>query len=289
MKPILVIGGINMDILGAPHSALILRDSAPGKVSLRPGGVGRNIAMQLARMGQPVELMAPFGDDLLADKLLESCEKDRIGTRYAPRLKGSSCTYMAIHDLEGDMLAAINSMALMKALHAESIKQSLPQDGFSACVLDANLITEALIAAADHVKAPLIADPVSTMKADRLLPILPRLRAIKPNLIEARYLSGCDQPEDAAACLLAKGVREVYISLGPEGIYFASGADKGHIKPAELIHAPATGAGDAMVAGIAAAISQGLRPREAALMGMKQAEAQLQQNLALEAQEGSFQ
>ena len=285
MKPILVIGGINMDILGMPFGPLTLRDSAPGVVSLRPGGVGRNIAAHLALMGQKVELMAAFGDDLLADRLRESCREDGIGIRYALNARGNSCVYMAIHEKEGDMLSAINSMALMEALDAGSIVDRLPRDGFSACVLDANLSAQALTAAAGHIHAPLIADPVSAVKADRLMPILPALRAIKPNLLEARRLSGRERPEDAAGWLLASGVREVYISLGTEGLYFASQADKGYVRPGAPIHAPATGAGDAMAAGIAAAVSRGCAP-ETALKGMEQAEARLRHNLALEAQEG---
>ena len=39
-----VIGGANMDICGSPRGILIAEDSNPGAVSVKPGGVGRNIA-----------------------------------------------------------------------------------------------------------------------------------------------------------------------------------------------------------------------------------------------------
>jgi pseudouridine kinase len=41
---VVVIGGMNMDIHGAPDSELRMRDSNPGAVRTSPGGVARNIA-----------------------------------------------------------------------------------------------------------------------------------------------------------------------------------------------------------------------------------------------------
>ena len=65
----LVIGGLNMDILGTPSHSFVQRDSNIGRVRLTPGGVGRNIASHLARLGAPVELMAVLGNDVYAGLL----------------------------------------------------------------------------------------------------------------------------------------------------------------------------------------------------------------------------
>ena len=50
-----VFGGINMDIWGRPAQSLLARDSNPGTVTMRPGGVGRNIAHDLRLLGLEVE------------------------------------------------------------------------------------------------------------------------------------------------------------------------------------------------------------------------------------------
>jgi pseudouridine kinase len=47
-----IIGGINIDIEGAPFKKLKYQDSNPGKIRLSYGGVGRNIAENLARLGE---------------------------------------------------------------------------------------------------------------------------------------------------------------------------------------------------------------------------------------------
>ena len=71
---ITVIGGANVDIGGRPAAALALRDSNPGTVSQRYGGVGRNIAHNLCLLGQEVSLITALGDDLFGDGLRQSCE-----------------------------------------------------------------------------------------------------------------------------------------------------------------------------------------------------------------------
>lgn len=282
--PILVIGGINMDILGIPDGAFRYRDSNIGRLQLAAGGVGHNIARQLALQGARVELMCAFGDDAFAGQLRHACAEEGIGTHYAMNLSGRSCSYLAIHDEGGDMAASINDMALMKRLDADAIRR-LPRDGFAACVLDANLSTEALKAAAEHLLAPLIADPVSCAKGSRLIPVLPRLTALKPNLSEAEAMSDCSGPEAAASALLDTGLQQVYISLGREGLYYASREDHGYIRPTELIDAPATGAGDAMAAGLTLAMTKGFVPRDVALCGLREAERRLITNRSLLRQE----
>ena len=45
--PVYVIGAVNMDLSGTPSGELRMGDSNPGKITLSPGGVGRNIAQNL--------------------------------------------------------------------------------------------------------------------------------------------------------------------------------------------------------------------------------------------------
>ena len=92
-KRIAVIGGMNMDIGGSPAGELRLRDSNPGTVSLRPGGVGRNIAHDLRLLGLEVSLVSALGDDPFGRALLESCEAlglDMSMTQVRPRPTAST-------------------------------------------------------------------------------------------------------------------------------------------------------------------------------------------------------
>lgn len=280
MKPILVIGGLNMDVLGMPSGAFSYRDSLIGKVRLMPGGVGRNVAEQIARHGHAVELMTVVGGDAFASTLENSCRDLTIGLQYAIRCEEASCVYLAVHDAQGDMAVAINDMAAMRLLDSGRVRD-LPGGRFSACMLDANLSQEALEAAAVHLNIPLVADPVSCEKAQRLRTILPRLTALKPNLKEAQELTGTDSLSDAATALLDRGVKQVYISLGKDGVYCAAGDQRLRLPSIPAPMGPATGAGDAMTAGLVCAIAGHLSLEECAQSGLRFAHEHLSRMAAI--------
>ncbi|HWR24364.1 MAG TPA: carbohydrate kinase family protein [Feifaniaceae bacterium] len=259
MPPVVVIGGMNMDVLGTPRAPLLMRDSNPGTVTLRPGGVGRNIAWGLARLGLPVELITAAGNDTFGAALLKSCEEDGIGTSHTVAAPCGSGVYLCVHDAGGDMLCAINQMEAVETLSPEILAPLVPILNAAPLVaLDANLPAETLSYLAETVKAPLFADPVSAHKAERLLPILPRVYAIKPNRLEAEVMTGfdCSAGDNlgrAADFFLERGVKRVYISLGKDGVYYADGRDRG-VMPSMAAPDAAmrdfTGAGDAMTAGL---------------------------------------
>ena len=252
VKNICVLGGMNMDIIGAPAEELCLKDSTPGRVQLTPGGVGRNMAENLVRMGFKVELMAPIGNDAFAKLLQESCLKQGISLRHAPRLPLPSGVYLCVLDNNGDMHIAINDVMICSAIKPQMIGMGVinASDGL---LLDANLPVPVLEHVALKANVPIIADPVSAVKANRLLTILPRLTAIKPNLAEAQALTGKTDPMLCAKSLCCMGVKRAFVSAGPDGIYYCEGESSGHAQiPAAKTVLNATGAGDSATAAIAA-------------------------------------
>ena len=279
MKSAIVIGGLNLDICGMPDGELVARDSNIGTVAMRAGGVGHNIAARLAELGVPVELAAVLGDDGAAHMLSACCAEEKIGLRYALRLHGASCCYLSLHERDGDMAAAVNAMKLMESFTPDR----LPMEAINAaalCVADANLPAATLEALAARASTPILADPVSCAKADRVRPMLPRLAALKPNLMEARYLTGETEPARAAKRLLDQGVKRVFISMGREGAYFAGDGEEGMLPAPRLTIHNATGAGDAMAAGIARALMDGLPARRCAEAGLANATKYLKETNA---------
>ena len=61
--PVYVIGAVNMDISGTPDGEFRTGESNPGQVIVSPGGVGRNIAENLCRLGRKVSLITVLGND----------------------------------------------------------------------------------------------------------------------------------------------------------------------------------------------------------------------------------
>lgn len=168
------------------------------------------------------------------------------------------------------MRAAVNDTRLLEALSPDGLRAALlGNSGFQACVLDANLSEACLQAAVSVVNVPLIADPVSAVKCLRLLSVMNRLTAIKPNLMEALAMTGEDSPERAANALLRLGVKQVYISLGSEGVYYADAYKSGMRSAPRLHGVSVTGAGDAMAAGITLGVAMKLPDDETAMLGIR--------------------
>ncbi len=72
---VVVIGGANIDLRGRPAGEVLERHTSnPGKINVGSGGVGRNIAHNLALLNVPVTLLSAVGDDGEGIRILEERE-----------------------------------------------------------------------------------------------------------------------------------------------------------------------------------------------------------------------
>ena len=271
-----VVGGVNLDIGGTPFAPLVGQDSNPGRVRTSLGGVGRNIAHNMALLGLDVRLITALGDDLNAQKITTSCIE--LGIDLAPSLQvpgGTTSTYLFLTDEKGDMALAVSDMEIYDHLTPRylSTKEQLLNNA-RLVVCDTNIPAETLQWIAENCRAPVFVDPVSTAKAGKVKPVLGKLHTLKPNRIEAELLSGVAITDDkslsaAADALLATGLHRVFISLGGEGVYAADhlgGRVKVPCGPARMVNT--TGCGDAFMAALAWGWLEGLGLEEAARAGL---------------------
>ena len=270
-----VVGGVNVDIGGRPEAALVARDSNPGAVHSSLGGVGRNIAHNMALLGLDTRLLTAFGDDLNAQKLAASCGELGIDISQSPVIPGGrTSTYLFINDERGDMALAVSDMEIYRHLTPQALAQRHKLlDASQVVVIDTNIPEESIAWLAENCAAPLFADPVSTAKAVKLKPVLGKLHTLKPNRLEAELLSGVPITGEAslnkaADALLETGLRRVFISLGAEGVFAADHSGRVQLPclPAELVNA--TGCGDAFMAAIAWAYLRGTDLADTARAGL---------------------
>lgn len=260
-----VIGGANLDIGGYSAAPLVARDSNPGKVRTSLGGVGRNIAHNMALLGLNVHFLTALGDDVYAQQVEASCQALGIGLTQALRVPDcATSVYLYIGGPEGDMELALSDMELYEHITPEYLqsRQTLLQNA-QLLAVDTNLPQESLEWLAEHIEVPIFADPVSTAKAAKLKGILGRLHTLKPNRIEAELLSGETITDEvslarAAGRLLDTGLKRVFLSLGQDGVYAAErgGMIRLPCKPSKTVNA--TGAGDAFMAALAWAYLEGM-------------------------------
>ena len=272
---VVVIGGANIDIAGKPFAPLVQRDSNPGQVSLSPGGVGRNIAQNLAMLDVEVKLITALGEDAYAAELAGSCRSTGIDITESLTVPGgSTSTYVFITNEHGDMELAISDMQIYDNLTPQYLERRADLIGNAAlCVLDTNLTAETIRYIAETFHVPLFCDPVSTAKAGKLSGLLGNFHTLKPNLLEAELLSGVKihderSLERAANALLQTGLSQVFISMGQTGVYCANGERHATVPPYRSEIVNTTGAGDSMMAAVVWGWLQNLPMEDCARAGM---------------------
>jgi pseudouridine kinase len=259
-KVVAVMGGIAIDLEAKPYKKLLMEESNPGRLEITCGGVGRNIAENLQRMGgMNVFFFSAVGEDIYAEKALQSIASIGVNTECVCRIsKAHTATYLSILDETGNMALAVAAMDIFDRILPDMAKEAT--DSFCKAdfiVLDANLSEEMLVYVAEKFKNKRIfLDPVSIEKAKKVRGILNRCHTIKPNKAEAEILSGIKINNDkdleaASEILIKKGIKRVFISLGKEGVFYKDQTGSGKVSPPRNIKAiSTTGAGDAMSAAI---------------------------------------
>ena len=252
-----VIGAANIDIGGTPYKPLIPGDSNPGVISMSYGGVGRNIAHNLALLGVDVELVTATGDDALGREMLLKCEKTGMDTSLSVVVPdASSSIYLFINDEQGEMELALSHVDIVRNITPEYIDSISDVINSAAAVMaDCNLTQETILRLKEICKVPIYMDTVSVSHADKIKGNLEGIDTLKPNLLEAEYLTDMMIENEydcleAARALIDQGVRRVFISVGPHGML---AADKDRAIMVDRYPADVkctTGAGDSAMAAI---------------------------------------
>ncbi|SEJ33952.1 pseudouridine kinase [Propionispira arboris] len=275
-KPyVVVIGGANIDIGGQAFEPLVLKDSNPGTISMKLGGVGRNIAHNMSLLGLHVCFITAFGEDVYAAKIASSCNE--LGIDSSPSMHvqhGFTSTYLFIEGKDGDMEAAIADMALYEQITPEFLqtREYLLQEA-QVIVVDTNIPENSIAWIAKHCRTPIFVDPVSTTKAMKLQAVLGLIHTLKPNLLEAEILSGVKITDrvtlyQAVDVLLATGLQRVFISMGKQGVMAADHRGCKMLPCIKTTPVGMTGCGDAFMAALVWAYLNELELEESAKAGL---------------------
>ena len=270
-KPYALVFGISIyDIFGFSYAKYRPYDSNPGQVKVSCGGVCRNIAENMSRVGIPTKFISILGDDQKGADILRQAA--RVGLDMSDSLiveGGSTPTYLAILDESGEMVSAVVDTKLANEFsHEELDKRAHIIENAEYMFLGAdNPPFVEYILKTYAGKTKFVLDPVSGAKAARVKHLLPYFHTVKPNRHEAETLCGFEikTREDASKAghyLRSLGVQNIFISLDADGVYYNNGEEEGIIKASCLEILNVTGAGDAFVAGIGAAYMRNMSIRD---------------------------
>ena len=213
---VLVVGGAVLDTVGRPspaHPRLEPGSSTPGIVQQKEGGVGRNVAEGLTRLGVPTALVSAVAHDAAGTTLLGSLRAlgpllHLEGLSQAPAPAYRTATCLVALDGRGDLVTAVADMDIFAAcLTPERVASAVSSsEALAMVVCDGNLSPAAFQALAKTCNTrhlPLLFEPTSVAKA--ALPLeaqaLQWVDLMKPNLKElgrlAAVLDGKAKEEDA--------------------------------------------------------------------------------------------
>jgi len=264
-RPLLCLGAANLDRKMRTLASLQMGTSNPVRTQEVFGGVARNIAENLARLGLPTALLTALGDDAAGHALQAHAEEAGIDLRGSLHLAGtSSGTYTAVLDEHGEMLLAMANMQLYEELTPAFLHSRQPQRAQAALtVCDLNLGHDSVAAlladarSAASPAAPLVIVAVSQPKMAHLPQDLSGLHLLILNRgeLETRVARALPTPADLqAACqqVQQQGARQVIVTCGADGVYFANagGAAFGHLPAQAVDVVDVTGAGDAFSAAV---------------------------------------
>ena len=277
---VVVIGGANVDVKARSAAPATQHTSNPGSGSMAPGGVARNIAENLARLGTRTHLVAAVGRDALGDSLLAQTSAAGVRLEFVRRSELPTGTYTAILDSDGELIVSVADMAATEDLSPDDINQARDVIATAGLVvLDGNLAPATLehaleLAATAEVRT--ILEPVSVPKAQLLTRAITAdrpLYAVTPNRDELAALTGLPTRTDrqvrlAAEQLHRRGVEHVWVRLGAQGSLLSTpSAGVTAIPAIATTVQDVTGAGDSGLAAFCHALLEGLDPVEAARFG----------------------
>ena len=262
---ILVVGSANMDLV-----ASAARFPAPGETvfgagfGMYPGGKGANQAVCAAKLGGDVLFLGKIGDDLFGEKLSRGLKED--GVRLDRLLiAGDAPTGTALIAVDGNgeneiIVVPGSNMELLPA----DVRRARPAfDAVRVLLLQLESPLATVTAAAEIAHAR---GAVVVLNPAPARPLPPKLLALvdylTPNETELGQLSGLPvtgipAAVRAARALLARGVKNVVVTLGEQGALFVDGTSSRRFPARRVNPVDTTGAGDAFNGALALAIADG--------------------------------
>lgn len=258
---ILCIGGANLDRKFHVKGSVQLGTSNPASSTYSVGGVGRNIAENLGRLGHDVTLLTTAGKD--ADwQVIQEASEAFMNVRYVEQIPDASTgSYTAIMDEHGELALAVANMDVYEFLVPSLLKQHEAMLMHAGCfIMDLNCPKETLTYIQDMAltrNIPLVIVPVSSPKMNRLPDSLQGVTWFICNTDEAETIVGHaiqteEDYKNALQHLLHAGVAHAVITAGAKGVFAATGVTEPRHFAAKKIAKieDVTGAGDAFVSAV---------------------------------------
>ncbi|MEP7165408.1 MAG: PfkB family carbohydrate kinase [Ferruginibacter sp.] len=264
-SPVICIGAALVDELYFCIDDTVAATSNPAILKRFAGGVAGNIARQLAMLDIPVQLVTVLGNDPDGTWLKDECNQNGIGTDVLMKVDDSTGKYASILNPDGSLYVAACTDPCGKYLGPDFLQEQEHFFSTAAMIIaDTNLQAASLqwlAACCNQKNIPLLLEPVSVSKAKKLAEIdLKGVFMLTPNEVELPSLSKHTHRDTGSAIheLLERGVKKIWLRKGAKGSEMYSKQNTLSLPGTVIAIKDSTGAGDAALAGWAAAWYMGM-------------------------------
>lgn len=224
---IVCIGGMNIDRKYFLKDIIQYETSNPVTSSVSVGGVARNIAENLGRLGERVTLLSVSGLD--GDwEMLKKASKDYMDVSHIKPLKNyQTGNYTAVLDSAGNLVLALADMDCFDHISVHFLKEKTNVLLQADClVIDLNCpleTVEYVFSFGREHAIPVVVIPVSSPKMNRLPKSLKGLSMIIVNKDETETffqmkINNHSDWKEAVERWLQLGVEQVIVTMGKQGV-----------------------------------------------------------------------
>ncbi|WP_329121875.1 carbohydrate kinase family protein [Streptomyces sp. NBC_01353] len=280
MSGLLVVGDVVTDVVARHGTPLAPATDTAAAIRTLPGGAGANAACWAVRSGWgDVRLLGRVGSEA-ADWHERALRVAGVRPMLVTDADAATATVIALVDASTERTFLTDSGAALRLSPTDWTDAFL--DGVTHLHLSGYLFFAApsratvlrALRAAREAGVPVSVDPASTgflerLGVDRFLTAAQGAEVLFPNADEARLLTGCAEPAQAAE-VLSRTFPLVVVTLGAAGALVAeAGSVTGRVTAPEVRAVDSTGAGDAFTGAFLAARLAGADPTAAAAAGCR--------------------
>lgn len=276
-KPIIILGVFVVDLAFRIQSLPAWGETVLGSdFQLGPGGKGSNQSVAAGRLGGKVSFISKVGRDTFGEIARRTGAEAGIDMQFlfesAEQATGAAAIIVDQVSGENSVIITPGAAATLRPEEVDRAKKNIADASVFLTQLELPVpLVEHGLQMAHQSGVPTILNPAPACE----LPdsVLQLCDYITPNETEAQALTGVsvdslENAERAADALLARGVRNVVITLGARGAYIKTGRLSDHVPAFQAGSVvETTGAGDAFNGGFAVGLSEGMDLLQAARFG----------------------
>ena len=279
---IVVIGAVFVDVKGFPHDLYLPTGRNAGDVEIVHGGVGRNVAEDIANVELRPTFLSLVDDSAQGEEVLRRLKKHKINTDYIRTVPDGMGMWLAVFDNSGDLAGSISKRPDM-----DTLRQVLDEHGdeifreADSVVIEVDVgaeLVKQVLDLADKYHKPVYGVVANMGIATERRDLLQRMDCFVCNLEEAGILFVTDYSsvtpdelaEDLPQRLESANIPAIVVTMGSRGAVYAKREGERGFFPAEHVKVrDTTGAGDAFCAGVVIGLTYGKTMQGAVEIGTR--------------------